>query len=362
MNLSSPSRPVRLALRLLAPAFATLLAGPALATSPDPGRCDVDALAPQALYDDTGPARPMTLPANVPSFLAASSKAPLPTIRLLDVSAEPPLEVPLRVALVASETSGQFTFQSFALSPSIAVANEPGGADVRSLLEAGHDYRFEYLRTCYSSGDPNQVLYGPVEESLAFRAAPAAPLPTSAGVIAELNRDSFIPDSYVALPAVNIVRVTFTPSNELLPWADGYAGRLVIDGELQGKSVYDSPLGPSILRDESAGGAPPPLAEITCRAHSLDPSARERHTLAYAAYPIGFDAPAVVSNTLELDLPCTSAPPREPPVAVDQPASDNEGCAVASPLGRPAGWAALAALLAPAAFVARRRRRGPAAR
>lgn len=164
------------------------------------------------------------------------------------------------------------------------------------------------------------------------------------------------------MPAVNLVRVTFTLSNELLPWADGYAGWLIIDGEMQEKSVDDSPLGPSFLRDESAGGDPPPLAEITCRAHSLDPSARERHTLAYATYPIGFDAPAVVTNTLELDLPCTSAPPREPPVAVDRPASDKEGCAVASPLGRPAGWAALVALVVPAAFVARKRRRGPGAR
>ncbi|HEU4533953.1 MAG TPA: hypothetical protein VFS00_07545, partial [Polyangiaceae bacterium] len=197
-----------------------LLSGAAGATSPIPTFFDIHTLGPAAFLDGS---EVTPVPANIPSFFAESSRPPLPAIRLLDVSADPPREVPLRV--VRREPSDEFSYDSFALLLPGSAGGQPDGT--RPLLEPGHDYRFEYVQTRYENEGIYEKKVSSASVAQVFRAMPASPPPTSAGEFAEVGRrlepESNGYDDYR-------LDLAFTPASDLLPWGYAYYGSVSVDG------------------------------------------------------------------------------------------------------------------------------------
>lgn len=343
--------------RHLAPAFGlgvVLLSGAAGATSPTPTFCDIYTLGPAADLDGSLGATPV--PANITSFFAESSRPPLPPVRLLDVSANPPREVPLRV--VPREPNDVIAYDSFALLLPGSAGGQPEGT--RPLLEPGHDYRFEYVQTCYENQGDAEKKISAVSLAQVFRAMPASPPPTSAGDFAEVGRrletNGDEHDDY-------LLDLSFTPASDLLPWGYAYYGSVSIDGaEAGGPGLpYKRSIGADLAGPQGRGGrSSTESVTISCQYDSNVDSAIERHTIRYVVSPIGFEGTPLVTNTIEVALECPGwgfQGPRQRTADGGDIASEGDGCAYAPARGHVGAWAALVGLVAPAAFVARRRRR-----
>ncbi|HEU4411841.1 MAG TPA: hypothetical protein VFS43_41760 [Polyangiaceae bacterium] len=362
--------PSLLSPRRLATAFGlgvVLLSGAAGATSPPRTFCDIHTVGPAAYLDDSLGATPV--PANITSFFAESGRPPLPPVRLLDVSADPPREVPLRA--VPREPNYEFSYPSFALLLPGSAGGQPDGT--RSLLEPGHDYRFEYVKTCYEGEGDAQRQISAVNLAQVFRAMPASPPPTSAGEFAEVGRrleprGDGTGDDY-------LLDFSFTPASDLLPWGYAYYGSVSIDGaEVGGPGLpYERSIGADLAGPRGRDGrSSTESVTISCQYDSKVDSAFERHTVQYVVSPIGFEGTTLVTNTVEVALECPGrggvggtggagggAVQGAGPLTVNggDVASEGGGCAYAPARGHVGAWAAMVGLVAPAAFVARRRRR-----
>jgi hypothetical protein len=332
---------------LAAASLVTLAAGRARAMAQEI-RCDVSGVLP---FGPTDSRVPWTLPANLPSFLLALDQTALPPpMRLLDVSVDPPQEVPLRVEARAGEAPDGPAL--YGLVPSGAASGAPRAEPPRPVLVAGHDYRFEYTSTCALGGENSRQAPLVHELSAAFRAAPAAPPPASFGTLVETDRSRTGGDSYFFMMRAN-------PSSDMLPWANAYGGALVVDGAAPDEkgSSFQQPLG------RGWPGSDVPFAfSGFVRCPRLAPDAvATRVTTRYVARPLTFEGPAVVSEPLELTLDCTPPEPIGPGNTGPSERRAGDGCS-AAPAGRPGRATFVTAGLAVvAALAARGRRRARAA-